>query len=118
MLVIYLVALPLVLLAVSGTYFFADRRNTDIVSRLLYSSHGAIACVLFAGAFLVAAVFQPRVGYGLPFLALYTVPLGVALASLIRYRGPKIVHLLQVPNICAMLFSLVIGHMAVTGEWL
>jgi hypothetical protein len=101
---------PIVMIGVSVAYFVADVRRPAVRQRLL----------VYVGAFLVAwAVpldYRPYLAW--PYAALLLVPLVLVGVSLVKFRGNRLVHLLQVPNMAALLWSAFVGGMAVTGDWL
>lgn len=59
-----------------------------------------------------------RPAYGKPFFALYLVPLMMIAASLFLFKGRKLIHGLQVINLLALIWTYIIGVMAVTGIYL
>jgi hypothetical protein len=105
---------------VSAVYFFADRRRPAYRFRLLCSAHGIAGIALYFGALALWAVSPtyrgPLAGWG--YLILYLVPISLVVIALLRFRGPWLVHLLQVPNVCALIWAAFVGGMAVTGDWL
>jgi hypothetical protein len=107
------------MVTISAVYFLLDR-GANWQERLLTAAHGLAATILCVGAFLVAH-FDPR-GYrpylAWPYAALYLLPVALVVVSLLRFRGPRVVHILQGPNLAAMLWAFFIGGMAVTGDWL
>lgn len=111
---------PALLLIVSILYFVLDRRDTPMRLRLATSSHGAIAFVLFLVGYLVGALlrggYRPYLAW--PYLLSFLVPLCFAFYALWKYRGPRLLHVLQGPNIAAMLWVMFVGGMAITGDWL
>lgn len=113
-----LYAAPIVMMLISALYFFASSRDLSLWSRLLTSAHGLVAAMLTMAAMVLYASSKSRPIYGMPFLLLYFVPLGLVVASLWAYKGPKVVHVLQGPNVGAMAWSAFTGGMAVTGDWL
>lgn len=111
---------PVVMIGVSLAYFFADPRRPAVRERLLVSAHGLAGAALYFGAFAVAW-FQPG-GYrpylGWPYAVLLLVPLALIGVSLFKFRGNRLTHALQVPNVVALLWSAFVGVMAITGDWL
>lgn len=106
------------MVAISIAYFAADRSGSPFGLRALSSAHGFAASLLFAGAVVISATRSTSPAYALPFLLLHLLPIALIFLSFIWYRGPKLVHALQIPNVIAMLWSGFIGTMAVTGDWL
>jgi hypothetical protein len=111
-------AAPIVMMLISALYFLASRAHTSLRRRLLTSAHGLVAAILTLVAMALYASSNSRPIYGLPFLFLYLIPLGLVGASLLSYPGPKRMHVLQGPNLGAMLWGAFTGGMAVTGDWL
>jgi len=111
-------AAPIVMCLISAAYFFGSTRDAALSRRILTSAHGLVAAIMTLGAIALYASGNSRPVYGPPFLFLYFIPLGLAGASLISYPGPKAMHVLQGPNVAAMLWGALIGGMAASGEWL
>jgi hypothetical protein len=111
---------PVVMIGVSVAYFVADVRRPAFRQRLWVSAHGLAGAALYFGAFLVAWALplNYRPYLALPYAALLLVPLVLVGVSLVKFRGNRLVHLLQVPNVAALLWSAFVGAMAVTGDWL
>jgi len=109
---------PLVALGISAVYFLTCSRDLPVGTRLAASAHGVVIAVLYALAMLVALSRHSRPELGTPFSLLLVVPLLLILAALFLYRGRKLVHLLQVPNLLCLGWTAFIGGMAVTGNWL
>ena len=111
---------PVIMAAVSATYFFADQRRPAFRARLISSAHGVIGVALYFGAMAVSWA-QPH-GYrpylGAPYLSLYVLPLIAIIVALFEFRGPRLIHLLQIANVAALTWSLFIGVMYITGHWL
>ena len=109
----------LLLLTISALYFVLDKKDTPMRQRVLTSAHGAIGFSLFLGAYLVGAVFSGYRPYlAWPYLLSFLVPLASIVYALGKYRGPKLLHLLQGPSMFAMLWAMFVGGMAITGDWL
>ena len=111
-------AAPIVMFVVSAAYFMASSRDAPLSRRVLTSAHGLVGSILTLGALALYATGNSRPVYGPVFFSLYFIPLGLALASLFSYSGPKRMHSLQGPNVAAMLWGGFIGGMAASGEWL
>ena len=109
---------PVLLCLISAAYFIASRNNGSWTTRLLTSVHGLVAAVIAAAALVLWMLHKSNRSYGTFYWIFFLIPFALVVASLLRYPGPKIVHVLQGPNIVAMLWSAFIGGMAVTGEWL
>lgn len=109
---------PIVMCVISAAYFVASARDAPRARRIVTSAHGLVAAIMTLGAIAMYASGNSRPIYGPPFLFLYLIPLGLAGASLFSYPGPKIMHVLQGPNVAAMVWSAFIGGMAASGDWL
>ena len=110
---------PVVMLGVSAAYFTAYRGRPAYGPRLLCSAHGFVGAALYVGALALWAVspaYRPSLGW--PYAVSFLLPLVLIVLALIKFKGPKWIHLLQLPNLCAMYWSLFIGGMAITGDWL
>ena len=113
-------AAPIVLLGVSGTYFALGSPGQPLSRRLIASSHGAVGLLLYLVAF--ALMWHDPQGYR-PQLAgtyafLFLVPIAFIVVALLIFDGPRWVHILQVPNVLALLWAYFVGGMAITGDWL
>ena len=111
---------PAVMLSVSAAYFFADTRRPAYVARFVSSVHGLLGAALYCGA-MTLFIVQPhthRPQLGLPYAAMFVLPLAAVVASFLTFRGNRWIHLLQVINLLALAWALFIGLMAVTGDWL
>ena len=109
----------LVMIAISAAYFWLDGPERSRTVRLLVSIHGVSAAILFLIAMLISGFTgAQRPWAAWPYLALHLVPVASILYAFVRFRGPKFLHLTQVVNIFCMAQTLVVGGMAVTGDWL
>ena len=107
------------MLAVSVAYFISDEAEGNRLIRVLVSIHGAAAAALYLSALAVWGFTRAwRPWAASPFLALYLVPVFSILFALARFKGPKLLHLVQIPNLACMAYTLFIGGMAITGDWL
>jgi hypothetical protein len=110
---------PAVMTGVSAVYFFAYRRRPAYGPRLLCAAHRLAGVALYFGALAFWAIRPAyRPSFGWPYAALYLVSLALVVVAFIKFDGPKLVHMLQLPNVYAMYWSLFVGGMAVTGDWL
>ena len=103
---------------ISIAYFVGSRSDPSLSRRLLTCVHGALIAFAYVGALLIADARRFNVAFGMPFLLLLVVPVVFAVISIWQYRGPKLMHLLQVPNVACLVWTAFVGTMAVTGEWL
>ena len=112
-------ASPFIMIGVSAAYFFADRRRPAYGSRLLSSAHGLIGAMLYFGAlelWAMSPTYRPWLGW--PYAALFLIPLSLIVVSFLKFQGPKLVHVLQIPNVLALFWACGVGGMAATGDWL
>ena len=109
---------PVIMILISISYFILARSGSSLARRTLTSAHGFVAAILYIGAFLVWILGHSHRSYAVPFLLLHFFPLALIVISAIWYRGPKLVHFLQLPNLAAMWWGIFVGSMAITNEWL
>ena len=107
-----------VMVFVSIMYFRASAIGTPLALRVFAASHGAVAALIYLAGMAVWLFDRPRLAYGTPYAAAFTVPVLLVLLSLFLFRGPARTHLLQLLNVPAMLWAVFVGSMAITGEWL
>jgi 4-hydroxybenzoate polyprenyltransferase len=53
-----------------------------------------------------------------PFALASVLPVALIVFSFIRFRGQRTVHFLQTVNLLCFIWTLFVGSMAVTGDWL
>jgi len=109
----------LVMCAVSGVYYAYDTGEPKRSVRLMVSAHGVLGTLLYACALLwwyLSPTYRPWAT--LPFILAFVLPLSSIVFSFCKFRGPKVVHLVQLLNVSALAYALFIGGMAVSGEWL
>lgn len=109
---------PFIMIAISAVYFLASSKEMSVSRRMLASAHGLLAALIFAGAAALHFSGMSRPIYGIPFLLLYVIPLAFVVASFSWYRGPTLIHILQGPNLAAMVWSAFYSGMAASGDWL
>jgi hypothetical protein len=109
----------LVMCSISAAYFVLDVGETRRGVRLLVSAHGALGALLYVAA-LVSWTLAPtsRPWAAWPYLLAYLLPLASVLYAFLRFRGPKLLHLVQLANLWAFAYALFVGGMAITGDWL
>lgn len=111
---------PITMIAISVIYFLADSRKNELSARLLTSSHGILGAFIYLGA-MCLHYFKPleyRPHLAVPFAILCMVPLVAMFYSFFTFRGNRMVHILQILNLWALTWTLFIGGMAVTGDWI
>jgi hypothetical protein len=110
---------PTVMAGVSAAYYFAYRGRPADCRRFLCAAHGFAGVALYFGALTLWALspeYRPWLAW--PYAVLYLIPLSLVAVAFIKVNGSQLIHLLQLPNLCAMFWSLYVGGMAVTGDWL
>jgi uncharacterized membrane protein len=109
---------PAIMFVVSLTYFLADARRPAYGVRAISSAHDILGLLLYFGALLSNTNPQYRPYLAIPYAVLYILPVAAIVVSFFTFRGTRLVHLLQIPNLLALFWSLFVGGMAVTGDWL
>ncbi|MEN6584708.1 MAG: hypothetical protein ABFE02_01475 [Sulfuricella sp.] len=104
-------------LITSLVYFRASPSTEPLAHRIAVSLHGAFISVLCIGAVLVGMVGSPRPELGETFRLLLFVPIALVVYSFWRFRGKRVVHLLQGINLLWLAFAFFLGGMAVSGVW-
>jgi hypothetical protein len=108
-------AAPLTMLVISAFYFWASPLSAPPSSRLLVSAHGVAGALLFLAGFGVAWLGGPQAALREPFLALWLVPIVLAIFSVVRFAGPRRTHWLLVPLLAAMLWACAVSFTVVGG---
>lgn len=103
---------------VSLIYYLTSPKSQQLSARLLVSSPGVLVALLYLFAGVVYDRKLSNPDYGIPFALTLLIPLGLILLSLAIYRGPKHVHFLQLANLICLVWTLFLGSMAITGNWL
>jgi hypothetical protein len=109
----------LITTAISAAYFSFARNEKAPLVRIFVSAHGLVAAVFYIGALAIWELtgnYRPWAAF--PFLLLYLIPIASIVYSLIRFSGPKFLHVSQVANVICISYMLFIGGMAVTGDWI
>lgn len=109
---------PLLALLVSVIYFLAAPASQPLGARVLASSHGAAIALVFLVAIALSMAGYAKPSYGLPFLFALGIPVVLAVASLLVFRGHPLIHALQLLNVVCLVWAFFIGSMAITGQWL
>lgn len=109
---------PVITASISTAYFWADRSATALVRRFLTSAHGLVAAVIHLAALGIWISGGSRIQYAAPFVWFHILPAALILLSLVMYKGPKWLHVLQILNVPAMLWGYLIGVMAITNDWI
>ncbi len=102
----------------SLVYFWTSPKQQALLTRGLASSHGIVLALMYLAAGLVYEFKLSKPSYGWPFAISMLLPLGLMALSLRIYAGPKYVHLLHLVSLYALLWTMFVGGMAITGDWL
>lgn len=109
----------LALIIVSTTFFILDDGKHGMRTRVLVSLHGVLAVALCWGALLAWDVFHKyRPWAAWPYAQLFLLPVSSVIYSFKRFSGDRLLHLLHVVNLFCIPYMLLIGEMAITGNWL
>jgi hypothetical protein len=100
---------------ISVAYFRAGATDQSLSRRLLASAHGATISLLYCGAWVVYLTHHGSDAFARPFAQIMTLPLALIVVALVVFRGRRIVHLLQVPNLLCLLWVWLRGTVVVTG---
>jgi hypothetical protein len=110
---------PLLCLGISAAYYFASPQGEPIWRRLTVSAPGAlISALYFTVMFRFWGYSNRAPEYEVPFCFMLAVPLCLIVISLILFRGPKALHLLQLLNFIFLAWTWFMGSMAISGDYL
>ena len=105
----------LLMLLISGVYFYSASKNSSLTSRIFCSAHGLISALIFLSAYFVAFTLRPSPFFLTPYLILWIVPITSIGISLRRFEGQKRTHLLLFPLLGLMAYGFIIGTIVVSG---
>lgn len=103
---------------VSYAYFLTAPETQPLKVRLLLSAHGAIAALILLVAMAIGFSGAHSRAYGMPYMLAFLLPAASVIYSFVKFGGNKAIHLLQLINLPAMVFAILMGSMAITGAWL
>lgn len=106
------------MLLISYAYFMAADRSAGVVDRVVWSAHGIAGAIIYLSAMAVGISGIAQASFVHIFLSLQLIPVALILFSLLRFRGARLIHVLQIPNVLCLLWGVFIGSMAVIGDWL
>lgn len=115
--IVQLIWAPLLASGISGLYFVGSS-NPNLRERLTISAHGVLLALIFLVALAVAFSGAARPSFAVPFWTIFVLPALSSVLALLRFRGNRAMHLLQVPLLAAAAWICFVGTMAVRGEWL
>jgi len=108
---------PVVACSISCVYFLkADA--LPLPRRIMVSAHGSLLSLLYVGALFVYTVGMSKPFLAYPFWVAFVVPLASAALAFAWIRDKGALHALLLLLAACAAWSLFIGTMAVTGEWL
>lgn len=108
---------PAIGLGVSIAYYQAAEHLT-FQKRIAVSAHGGAIAALYVGALGIHLAGLSADSLMKPYWAMFALPTALVAYSLIYFREAGWLHLLQLANSIAIAFTLGVGTMAVTGNWL
>lgn len=108
-------SLPPVLVSVS--YYLGSPRTETVTHKWLVSLHGVSISALCLAAVLVGGFGNPQQENWPLFGFLCLAAALLVVYAVVRFRGRKLLHGLQLINILWLVFAVVLGRMAVTGTW-
>ncbi len=120
---------PILTVLVSIIYFRMSPKEQRLHTRLAVSGHGVAIAVLYCGAILVSRFMRlsPATKYTIHDIKytihdiwsyLLIVPVIFIFFALMKFRGPLLVHLLQIINMMGLVWTLLLGSMFLTDQWL
>lgn len=113
---------PILTVLVSIIYFRMSPKEQRLHTRLAVSGHGVAIAVLYCGAILVSRFMRlsPATKYTIHDIWSYLliVPVIFIFFALMKFRGPLLVHLLQIINMMGLVWTLLLGSMFLTDQWL
>ncbi len=116
--VLFLVAAPLIAVAISVMYFLRSDSNANLLRRVISSAHGVTIAIIYAIAFAITLAGYAEPPKIIPFVVALLVPVALILISLFDYPGNSRIHRWQVLNVACLLWTWFMGSMAITGDWL
>jgi len=100
-------------LLISAAYFFASPTSESIATRIAVSAPGiAIALLYFSVVFLSA---HPAAAYGIPFMSSCLAAVLLVFFSLWKFKGRRILHVLQLFNVLALFLIFILGIGPITS---
>lgn len=120
--IIYFWLTPILTVLVSVTYFRMSPRKQRLPIRLAVSGHGVAIAILYCSAISISVLMElspARVNtvYNI-WSYLLIVPVILIFFSLIKFRGPLLVHVLHIVNMMGLVWTLLLGSMFLTDTWL
>jgi len=109
---------PLLAIGTSVVYFIASPTTESLSKRLLASAHGISIAVIYFAALSVHWLGEPNPDNTRVLLVSLSIPVALAIASLLLFRGRRAIHALQIFNLLSLGWTAFVGSMAVGGTWL
>ena len=103
------------MIVISAAYYFMDGSEHNDWVRLFVSIHGLAAAFLYVCA-LISKGNHPWMA--LPYLFAHMFPVASIIYGFFRFSGSKFLHLSQIVNVVCMMYTIFVGGMAISGDWL
>lgn len=103
---------------ISLVYFWTSPKQQGLATRLWASCHGIVLASIYLGAFFISEMKLSEPIYGWLFAISMLLPLSLMALSFFLYEGPTYVHLLHLVGLICVLWTMFVGGMAITGNWL
>ena len=104
---------------VSALYFYKSK-GIKMTQRILLSTHGLV--FIFASLFAVAvSTNTSRENFEIEwyiFQGILILGIASVFYAIIKFKGSKLVHLSQVPNLFAAVFIWFVGGMTISHDWI
>jgi hypothetical protein len=113
--VLWYAFLTLMMVGISVMYFLSDKSGAALLGRVITSAHGAVLAIIFCSAVLINLTGNAGSKFAEIIFLSHSLPLVLIAISLIWYRGPRNVHLVQPFLVLFVLLSAFIGSMTAGG---
>lgn len=113
---------PILTVLISLIYFCTSPKEQRLYIRLAISGHGVAIAVLYVSPILIHRVMTspPTAENIIHEIWSYflIVPVILMFFSLLKFRGPLLVHILQIINMMGLAWTFLLGSMFLTSQWL
>ncbi|WP_050469501.1 hypothetical protein [Herbaspirillum chlorophenolicum] len=109
---------PVVVPALIGICYFLQSRDLAKTPRIAVSIAGPLISFLYLASLAIGLRGYGNAKFTQVFSASLIVPCIFILYTLIKYKGPKKIHTLQVFNVLALIDTYFVGTMAIADNWL
>ena len=110
--------LTYVILSISVTAIFWFKDSNIGFKHIAVSVHSTLLLLIIGGSLIFGYNGITSDSYLLPLYIFLAVPIISVIFSLIYFTGSKWWHLMHIWNVFALIWTLFIGSMSVTGDWL